>query len=632
MIPPQKSDGHHPYQTARTVLLAILCLLIGHRTFAAEHPVQITPRQDGGVEIATQTYGAEIDEAGNLHLVVGDVNAVYGGFCRTERESRQEYRWVPLSNSPTINVTERRVAISDGDARIEYVFAPENIQVDSEGYSLLYRYLKAAIAGSGPGGSGGPVSQKKGAGSIQNVILNNGLRIQFSTPFHMVERRRSYLIPSAYLNGQKNRGERLTFTITPGLSATSAQYLSDLSVRGTTTSREWLRRGGNRGGIPHFPDCANVRFFTAQQNIAEESFDDVTYTFRVLDHYLEGEEVFLERNTATVPAGDKLVLDWTLPKLTPGFYYARASARKKEDKLAGARMAFAVDLAGYDHPLTRPGDFQDFWTTLKQDLRDRPFNVNRTEIPEKGTERVVHYRLEITGWKGKRYTCVLEVPRREGQYRGMISGKSDGHTVAVAPRRQEEKRGWPESATFRRWDGPKDNNMLECIMLALRLTDYLRSRDDVAGIYLRGASRTGPIQFINAALDPRKIEAVDIHVPTSAGISWMDKKYRGWGGKPRDLGWETWTSMAAYVDPVNHAPDMRVPLIVAYGIADDLASPQGIEVMFQKANSPWKRISRDRGGHQFSRGFRHIRRQLADYLDKHELERSREEQDILKEH
>ena len=632
MIPPQRHGSHHPYRTACTGLLALLSLLLGQGTVAAEHPVQITPRRDGGVKVAARTYDAEIDETGNLHLVVGGVNAVYGGFSRTERERGQEYRWVPLSESPIINVTERRVAISDEDARIEYVFGSDSFAVESEGYSLLYRYSEAAIAGSGPGGSGGPVSQKRGAGSIRNVILNNGLRVEFSVPFHMVERRRSYLLPSAYLNGRKDRGERLSFTVTPGLSATSAQYLSDLSIRGINTSRKWLRRNGNRGGIPHFPNPADIRVFTAQQNIAGDPFEDVTYELRVLNHYFEGKEVFIEKKTATVPAGEKIVLNWTLSALTPGFYYARAAADKDDEKLAGTRVIFAVDLSNYDHSLTRPEDFRQFWSSLKRSLRERPFDAVRTEVPEKSNERVIHYDLEITGWKGKRYTCVLEVPRREGQYRGMISGQSDGHTVAVAPRRPEEKRGWPESATFRRWDGPKDNNMLECIMLALRLTDYLRSRDDVAGIYLRGASRTGPIQFINAALDPRKIEAVDIHVPTSAGISWMDRKYQGWGGKPRNLDWETWTSMAAYVDPVNHAPDMRVPLIVAYGIADDLAPPQGIEVMYQKADSPWKRISRDQGGHQFSRGFRQIRRQLAQYLKKHDIKRTQDEKAILKEH
>ena len=129
----------------------------------------------------------------------------------------------------------------------------------------------------------------------------------------------------------------------------------------------------------------------------------------------------------------------------------------------------------------------------------------------------------------------------------------------------------PEVGTFTRWVSKDDNNMRDCYLWALRLTDYLRSRPDVGTIYLRGASRTGPVQFVNAALDPTKISAVDIHVSTSCGISWQDKVYQGWGMRPRDITPEKWYEMSAYYDPVNFAPDMKAPFINAGGISDDLA-------------------------------------------------------------
>ena len=177
----------------------------------------------------------------------------------------------------------------------------------------------------------------------------------------------------------------------------------------------------------------------------------------------------------------------------------------------------------------------------------------------------------------------------------------------------------PEMATFNRWTSADDNNMVECYLLALRFTDYLRCRPDVDKIYLFGASRTGPIQFVNAALDPTRIAAVDIHVPTSAGIGWQDKPYYAWGlpggYKPDDPAQvQRFAAMATYCDPVNFAPDMKVPWITAYGILDDLARPEGIEVMFQLSPAPWKHISRDGGGHQYSPGFQQLQKDLAAYL------------------
>jgi predicted alpha/beta-hydrolase family hydrolase len=62
-------------------------------------------------------------------------------------------------------------------------------------------------------------------------------------------------------------------------------------------------------------------------------------------------------------------------------------------------------------------------------------------------------------------------------------------------------------------------------------------------------------------------------------------------------------AMAAYVDPVNHAPEVRCPVIFAWGRDDNLSPPQGIEAMYHHASPTWKRISRDVSGHQYRRGY-----------------------------
>ena len=40
-----------------------------------------------------------------------------------------------------------------------------------------------------------------------------------------------------------------------------------------------------------------------------------------------------------------------------------------------------------------------------------------------------------------------------------------------------------------------------------------------------------PAILARRALDPARIVAVNVHVPTSTGISWPGNVYRGWGGR-----------------------------------------------------------------------------------------------------
>jgi cephalosporin-C deacetylase len=112
-----------------------------------------------------------------------------------------------------------------------------------------------------------------------------------------------------------------------------------------------------------------------------------------------------------------------------------------------------------------------------------------------------------------------------------------------------------------------------------RCVDVLLARDkvDPKRIVAMGASRSGPAALAAAALDHR-IALVDIHVPTSAGISWPTRFYGGWGanglsGKPADLSLEQWLRRLAYFDMVNFAPDVKCPVIIGLGLRDYDLSP-----------------------------------------------------------
>ena len=176
----------------------------------------------------------------------------------------------------------------------------------------------------------------------------------------------------------------------------------------------------------------------------------------------------------------------------------------------------------------------------------------------------------------------------------------------------------PEDATYTRWTAADDNNLLQCILGYVRAVDYLATRPEVnpARIKVNGASRSGPVAFITAALRPKNVCAADAMIATSAGISWIDKPYSSWGlpggYNPKDEKQvAALAAKAAYVDPVNHAPDVKCPFALSYGVDDTLSQPQGIEAMFALSPAAWKRISRDGGGHGYSPGFQKLQKDLA---------------------
>jgi cephalosporin-C deacetylase-like acetyl esterase len=591
----------------RLVIVGLAWLSLAPPLFAE---VTVAQADDRSVAVTAGTYSARIDGEGNLSLDVGGVPAL-------------EQAFKPEPGAPrTIRITNRMVAVRAGGARVEYTFEPESIVVVTEGFGFGFHYSQDVKAAVAPGGKGGAVGLSAYA-NCRGIVLTNGLTVAFDQPFHVGPSRHGQLVPSCYVNGSgKKPGDLLEFTLKAGQPAEAVELLSRVALETVGgLSPATLNKNGNKGGyIPHVSDPAKIVLSTKQANSGSRSFL-LTYRMTVLGHYVAGGTVFEQEQAATLAPGGTQELAWTLPVLAPGFYYATVEVLQDGRKLTSEKLTFTVDLPHYSPPVTRPPDFTGFWNDRVAALRALPFEAKLTEEPSWSSDALVCHRLELTIAGGRRYSTVLLVPRKPGRHLGRFISSFDGKPVNADSNAVSIAMNLTDfgMATFNRWTSRDDNNMLDCYLLALRLTDYLRSRPDVGGIYLFGASRTGPIQFVNAALDSTRIVGVDTHVPTSAGIGWADKPYYGWGVpagyRPEDPGKVAdFTAMASYFDPVNFAPDMNVPWITAYGLDDTLSPPQGVEAMFCLAASPWKRISRDPGGHQYSPGFKQLQRELAEYI------------------
>jgi len=216
-----------------------------------------------------------------------------------------------------------------------------------------------------------------------------------------------------------------------------------------------------------------------------------------------------------------------------------------------------------------------FWAAQEKKLADTPLKPQLELLSAKGSASKL-WELAGDMPDGKKLTALLEIPADWDGTHALITPTISGGYNEIVKLASEGK--WtgeahtltltficPGDATYTRWDSATDNNLPENVQQILRTVDYLKSRPDEkpGSIVSFGASRSGPPVLITAALRPADIAGVKVHVPTSCGISWKHKPYRGRGcpsgydfTNPAEV--EKFTAMSAYVDPVNFADD-RLP-------------------------------------------------------------------------
>jgi cephalosporin-C deacetylase-like acetyl esterase len=590
---------------------------------AAVAKVELAQAEDRSVSVVTSVYSAKIDGQGNLKELT-----VKGGLALRHRFGTPNASPPP---APAVQLAGRTVTVRSGKARLAYTFAEDRIKVSTQGYDFECQPDESVKAVLVPGGKGGAYTRQAVYPGSSALVLGNQRTVAFSIPFHVLWQR---LVPTGYCDGSIKPGTPLTFEFMLGAPVAPEQLLSTIEITPVGAGYGRLNEGGNQGyGMVHFPEPRQVVFETTQENLSREKFD-VEYRLVVLDHYVAGKEVARQARRQALAGGAQARTRWQLPALPPGFYYLTVSAWVRGSERTASRQTFAVDLSAYARPLTRPADFHEFWERQDRRLKQVPAEP-ALKLVSAGDNPDRTYELTLNMPGGGKLRGLLYVPARPGPgpavLGSLVAKELDGlFGQARAPGFRlkapvfnlggDRVVLWlalPDDATFGRWNSAEDNNLLQCVLCYLRAADYLAGRPEVAPGRIKtvGASRSGPLVFITAARRPALIGGVQAHVPTSAGLSWEDKPYTGWGGflsreaeDPAAV--RLRTRLAAYVDPVNHAPDVRAPLILAYGVDDPLSPPQGVEAMYHHAASRWKRISRDGGGHQFSPGFQRLQQEL----------------------
>lgn len=544
--------------------------------------VSIIKEDDNSHRIKGANYEAIVDAVGDLIFLSS------GGkeFFTTPTPHRS---WVDARKDEgalSINLTGNLLAIRNDRRIVEFTFDPTTIHVDHEG-GLPWYGLAPDLTGQVKK-NGDTIPAGKVAPDVVKLV-NGEQAILLTEPMHTM----NGLTPSKTTRGTK-QNSRFQYQIETGVAVTGAEQVTVVALDG---------RGATPQSAPLFPKGTEPAIFAQLKNLSTNPVS-IKLNFKVTDHHTRGTEVFAKAQDIHIQGLSEETMNVSLPLETPGFYSVTMELLEGDAVAKRERLWIVVQPESYRPALTRPDDFEAFWQDRLAYARSVPLNPRIVRNEAMSTEAFDYYDVELELLPGRDFKTGLLIPKdKEATVAKMVffhAGKDPANSLIQQFKREGTPQIFvsapmPQEGTFRHWNGATDNNLLECYLTAIRTLDFIRSYEQVKGIHVVGNSRSGPLALVAAALSPEKIIAVHSHVPTTMGVSWKDKPYSGWGQAPGGQ-----LDAAAYVDPVNFAPDMSVPFWLDGGTNDGLSYPQGMLAFYNYAeNAPWKRIAIERGGHGY---------------------------------
>ena len=598
----------------RAAMLGCMLCLAGASRAAALEPVRL---EGGGFRARCEAYEAVVDAQGRLASLKAHGKELlapptanpkaYGGSLVGGPGNRT------LLDLPQVGVEEGAV-VARGDGMLaRYRFLPEGVDVSFElarqSHWVLHLNRETVSHLARPDGQVAPLGE---GGPMQAARAADGVAFRVEPPLYVhVPWVGRFGAPDMVTAGYCNVG--------PGKAecririARHSGWVHQMQIVAITPAAP-----------DHlFPKGRPVRFDLQLRNHREAPFEG-RLAFDVEDH-----AGFDKPQRFEVPvklaANGEATATWEYSPEKPVVAKAVMRLVAGDETVTSRDFVFAFDAEGYRPPLTRPSDFAAFWQATLKDMRDRPLDLKAVPAPELSNAHKTVSLVSFVGLGGRRIEGWLEEPAAAGRYPASLGSRVQSYEW---PKPKPDDKADSVSLVMKLYRDGIYNSGLESRETAefrhvyadhVRCVDVLAAREkvDPKRIVAMGASRTGPAALAAAALDPR-IALVDIHVPTSAGISWPTRFYAGWGahgnsGKPPAMLLDQWLRLLAYFDMVNFAPDVKCPVIIGLGLRDYGLSPApGILAAYawlpgDKALgvSPWE-------GHCYPAAFQRLQRTYRD--------------------
>lgn len=297
---------------------------------------------------------------------------------------------------------------------------------------------------------------------------------------------------------------------------------------------------------------------------------------------------------------------------TPGFIRCLAWAQVNGKEYRGiATAGFAPDQIA--PTVAHPSDFDQFWSKSMEELAKIPLDAKMTLIPERCTEKVNVYHVNIQNHRiGTRMYGILCVPKKEGKYpallhvpgagvrgyygdvanaeKGMITLQIGIHGIPLnmAPSVYEDLGKGPlfQYMTFNL--DSKDNFYFKRVYLGcIRANDFLVSLPEFDGsnLAVTGGSQGGALSIVTAGLDKRVKWLAALYPAYSDVTGYLKNRAGGWphyflGSNAELHNTKSKLETIGYYDVVNFARRVNIPGFYTWGYNDETCPPTSMHAAY----------------------------------------------------
>jgi len=290
---------------------------------------------------------------------------------------------------------------------------------------------------------------------------------------------------------------------------------------------------------------------------------------------------------------------------TPGFL--RCEVVAKIDGKEYSKMATAgFDPLNIQPTVDSPADFADFWAKAKDELAKIPLDARVTLLPERCTEKVNVYHVNLQNFPGdSRLYGILCVPVKAGKYPALLTVPGAGVRPYEGNIKMAEKgmitfdigiHGIPVTMDVAVYNNLGDGALRgypnfnlddrdrfyykRVYMGCVRANDFIFSlpQFDGTNLAVTGGSQGGALSIITTALDPR-VKWLAAYYPALCDVTgYLKGRAGGWPHyfSKNNLAFNNKKDKiktCGYYDVVNFARMVKVPGMYSWGFNDDVCPP-----------------------------------------------------------
>lgn len=265
-----------------------------------------------------------------------------------------------------------------------------------------------------------------------------------------------------------------------------------------------------------------------------------------------------------------------------------------------------------------PTDFETFWTNARSELAQIPIDARMTLLPERCTEKVNVYHVNIQNYGRSRLYGILCLPKAAGKYpailkvpgagvrpyagdiataeKGFITLEIGIHGIPVnmdpslyTSLGQGALAGYPNYNMDNRDRFYYKRVYLGCV----RANDFITSLPEYDGTNLgvTGGSQGGALSIVTAALDDRVKYLAAFYPALSDVTGYLQGRAGGWPHyfDRNNLSFNNTKekiSTIAYYDVVNFARLLKVPGNYSWGFNDETCPPTSMYAAYNQISAP----------------------------------------------